>query len=676
MKNGMIVGGLLAVLLILPACGGSGGGGLSSTQDAACEGSACPPEEDPDGDPGEDLGPGSPLTCGRADETCPDGYRCIDDPAAECDAVNGVDCRGLCVLGEELPGCGGFPGESCPDGYVCADDPADDCAGGPAVDCPGVCQPMASGECSTDYECPVLEAPCSVCADGSVSCVQSRCVDGECTVDFKPCSEPEVCGGISGLSCEPGFRCVDDPTDGCTGEPEDGDCRGICVPDPAPPTCGGFTGEECPPGFECADDPSDSCDPQNGGADCPGICEPAPGEECVSDEECPEVRAPCTVCPDGTDSCPRSVCDHGRCSVIFSGCLPPAGCSSDSDCAPGQICRQESNDACDPATGMACSGVCVPDDGSRSCGGVAGDICPPGYECVDDRSDECAPDAGADCPGVCVPDSPAECVTDRGCVVIESCRPCPDGSSLSCPTAECLNGKCAVSYEPCSDPGFCGGIAGFPCPPGLICVDDRGDDCDPNEGGADCAGICVPESPSECTSDGDCAVTQACRTCPDGSFSCPSAVCVNGKCAALEPGCPPAGTCGGIAGFTCPPGFTCIDDDGDDCDPNQGGADCGGVCIREHDPAKCGGFAGEACEEGYECVDAPDDCDPATMGADCPGYCRPASGTSCNNDADCPAIGAPCQVCDDGTAACPGSFCEAGDCRVDFPTCAGTDPDR
>lgn len=38
---------------------------------------------------------------------------------------------------------------------------------------------------------------------------------------------------------------------------------------------------------------------------------------------------------------------------------------------------------------------------------------------------------------------------------------------------------------------MCGGIAGFPCPDGMKCVDDPSDNCDPAQGGADCAGICV-----------------------------------------------------------------------------------------------------------------------------------------------------------------------------------------
>ncbi|PTL85322.1 hypothetical protein [Vitiosangium sp. GDMCC 1.1324] len=37
---------------------------------------------------------------------------------------------------------------------------------------------------------------------------------------------------------------------------------------------------------------------------------------------------------------------------------------------------------------------------------------------------------------------------------------------------------------------FCGGIAAIPCPEGYVCVDDPSDDCDPNNGGADCGGLC------------------------------------------------------------------------------------------------------------------------------------------------------------------------------------------
>lgn len=37
----------------------------------------------------------------------------------------------------------------------------------------------------------------------------------------------------------------------------------------------------------------------------------------------------------------------------------------------------------------------------------------------------------------------------------------------------------------------CGGLAGVECPPGMTCIDDPTDDCDPAAGGMDCVGICA-----------------------------------------------------------------------------------------------------------------------------------------------------------------------------------------
>ncbi len=46
---------------------------------------------------------------------------------------------------------------------------------------------------------------------------------------------------------------------------------------------------------------------------------------------------------------------------------------------------------------------------------------------------------------------------------------------------------------------FCGGFAGTPCAEGYSCIDDPNDGCDPNQGGADCGGICMKENPEACT---------------------------------------------------------------------------------------------------------------------------------------------------------------------------------
>jgi hypothetical protein len=134
------------------------------------------------------------------------------------------------------------------------------------------------------------------------------------------------------------------------------------------------------------------------------------------------------------------------------------------------------------------------------------------------------------------------CASSTQCAKTEHCttedgvcnRPPGCGPNKLCP---------ALCYGTCqprpTEPQFCGGIAGFPCPEGQTCVDNPNDDCDPANGGADCGGICVSK---------------------------------------------PA-FCGGIAAFPCPEGQTCVDDPSDDCDPKKGGADCGGICVKK--PIKC-----------------------------------------------------------------------------------------
>ena len=89
----------------------------------------------------------------------------------------------------------------------------------------------------------------------------------------------------------------------------------------------------------------------------------------------------------------------------------------------------------------------------------------------------------------------------------------------------CRSDDCGVGQQ-------CGGIAAFPCPPGLNCVDNPNDNCNPRKGGADCSGICVKPA-----------------------------------------------ACGGFGAIPCPKGLKCVDDPSDDCDPKHGGADCIGICV-------------------------------------------------------------------------------------------------
>lgn len=555
---------LFAGMVLLVGCGGSGGG-----EDDRRE---------------NDQGAVPALICGGAERAgCPVGYRCVDDASRDCAVAAGGGCTGLCVLGEPLSTCAG-PTAACSEGFVCVDDPSDECAGGPAGNCPGVCQPAAGGECQADSDCASILAPCSECPDGTFSCPIPVCHRGHCSITFKACP-PATCAGFFGTSCAPGDECVDDPTDECDPASGGADCPGTCVPLPKP-GCGGFAGVPCPDGFQCVDDPNDDCRPDASGADCPGLCEPIEGPRCSTDSDCPVLRAPCSVCPDGTAVCPRSLCQNGVCSVEFPTCGQPLPCGDEvGGCKPGYVCHGDPNTPCDPSKGESCDGMCVLPEGPHKCGGPTGEECPEGFACVDEPADDCLPDAGgAPCPGICEPANTGECRSDADCpVILVACAICPDGSA-ACPRGSCEHGKCRLFIDVCEGPGFCGGIAGFPCAPG----------------------------------------------------------------------------------------YTCVDDPEDDCDPSAGGADCGGVCVREDAPRPCGGFAGFTCPAGFECADdARDDCDPeAAGGAACPGICRPAPTSKCNSDADCFVIGAPCVICADGTAACPRSFCADGECRAEFETCA------
>ncbi len=80
------------------------------------------------------------------------------------------------------------------------------------------------------------------------------------------------------------------------------------------------------------------------------------------------------------------------------------------------------------------------------CGGIAGILCPKGQRCVDDPDDACDPAIGADCGGMCVPDGggseaegnqvPAcpDTETHRYFADLETCKrirfQCPEGQHV------------------------------------------------------------------------------------------------------------------------------------------------------------------------------------------------------------------------------------------------------
>lgn len=196
---------------------------------------------------------------------------------------------------------------------------------------------------------------------------------------------------------------------------------------------------------------------------------------------------------------------------------------------------------------------------------------------------------------------------------------------------------------------FCGGIGALPCDSGFTCLDDPYDDCVPDNNGADCGGICVPNCggivPTACPTDTQCVdnpyddcdpedggadciglcVPRAAPFFPycqgdDEDLSCKTGyTCMRDERKGCGPGLGSAciGTCGpvcgGIASFTCPDDqMACVDDTRDDCDPSSGGADCIGLCVKV--PDVCGGSNGVQCPSGYTCTKDPDeavidDCD-------------------------------------------------------------------
>jgi hypothetical protein len=252
---------------------------------------------------------------------------------------------------------------------------------------------------------------------GAITCATTTCNGTTVCVDDVCVQPSSQCGGLAGLQCPSGQRCVDDPRDGCT-YGQDPDCGGVCVTPPSdggttptdggthtdggtPQHCGGLPGLQCASGYVCVDDPTDNCDPAHGGADCIGICQ--------LDPNIPEQCGGLTPFPNNCTT-PGDICvdDPGHPSMMVDGagvCIKKLLCSglAGGVCPMGMTCVDDPSDGCDPTKGGAdCNGQCVLTAASR-CGSLLGSNCPAGLHCVDDPEDGCDWYHGADCPGLCVP---------------------------------------------------------------------------------------------------------------------------------------------------------------------------------------------------------------------------------------------------------------------------------
>ncbi len=160
---------------------------------------------------------------------------------------------------------------------------------------------------------------------------------------------------------------------------------------------------------------------------------------------------------------------------------------------------------------------------------------------------------------------------------------CEDGQHCELQEIVCITTPCnpiPTCVDHTTGP-FCGGIAGIECPGSGVCTDAPGDGCSPENGGADCGGVCAclalglcidgliwDESPDVC----------GCVENPCNLVDClPDLVCEvqNG-----EPVCVP--TVNPCAFTLCPINTSCEVENGEAvCTPIGGGETCGDVTCAE-----------------------------------------------------------------------------------------------
>jgi hypothetical protein len=208
------------------------------------------------------------------------------------------------------------------------------------------------------------------------------------------------------------------------------------------------------------------------------------------------------------------------------------GCSGSADDASGPGTRPTNDERRIPiGKEDSLAGSCTA-NGQKLCGGKSKKkcwcdaACSQFGDCCADYAAVCGP-SGSSCESTADCPSGQFCSSPDGCASLGTCKPFPtdvactavvlpycgcDGVTKQS-TSGCIYDRFAHSGA-CTPPTTsCGGFANLPCPAGQMCV-DAPDSCDPQNGGADCPGMCVPGStggPKSC--DGKCGGPSADKSC-------------------------------------------------------------------------------------------------------------------------------------------------------------------
>ncbi len=438
--------------------------------------------------------------------------------------------------------------------------------------------PPLTGVCNAAVGTAVCQATVCDTADNKCGFANG---DGPCTIANGPTRCRSLTCDASGLCIPPGGCAVDAD---CTAAQFCNTATFACVPKianaGAVPTIAGHT----PP-------LTGACSAAVGTAVCQAtVCDTA-------DNKCGFANGdgPCTLA-NGPTRCRSTACDG-----VTGVCIPPGGCTLDSECAAStQFC----NTATFACTAKVANGTGVPTIGGHT---------PP-------LTGVCTALAGA---AVCLANV---CDTaDNACGFANGDGTCNAGNALTV----CRSGACGTDLK-CGYPN-----GGGPCAAGTVC---RSGVCDVG------SGQCIP--PGGCVIDSECTATQFCNT---QTFTCTPKLGDGTLVPTISGHTPPlTGVCSSVAVGTAVCLATVCDPGDDRCGFANGDGTCNagsaGTVCRSH-------VCGTDLVCGYPINEGP--CNAGNAGTVCRsgacsvvGVCVPAGG--CAADAECGAA----QFCNTQTHAC------------------------